>query len=160
MTGGATRRRQPSRSKSDRVGHAHMRTPDCGAALLLVLGYLTVLMLFSGVFVVYLHRAMDQLSTHEREQKCLHLAEGGLNKAIAALRAAPGAYRGEEETPLGEGYVSIAVTPGSRTGEYRIVSRARLENSAPRGARLELVADVTLAGRTVRGLTWKETRPW
>lgn len=127
-----------------------------GSALILAVGYLAVLTISATAFLTLLNRGIETLSRDERRQVCLNLAEAGIDTAVAALRAQGGAYAGERDTALGDGWFSVEVEAPAGGGAYRIVSRARLEN----GTWLAVAADVALGpDGTARVLRWEEVKP-
>ena len=85
------------------------RLSDRGAALIIVLALLAAAAMLSASFYIMLHHTLDDTYRRGREQAALALAEAGLDKTIAFLRAGPKEYQGEEETALGAGYFSTRV---------------------------------------------------
>lgn len=138
-----TRRAKPSRDSARR-----------GSALVLVL----VLVFITGAGAGLAWRMVQQQFSVQqyaaRDAKAHHLAEAGVATAIAALRADP-AYRGEADTPLGEGVFTVEVAPGA-PGAYRVRAEARLADGPIVRAHTTLVADLRLdaAGR-VLALRWR-----
>ncbi|MDQ1256995.1 MAG: hypothetical protein QG656_1596, partial [Candidatus Hydrogenedentes bacterium] len=114
-----------------------------GSALMLTLGYTTAITLFVAVFLGAVHRTMHQCGEREREQQCLALAEAGIEKAIAELRAQGDAYTGEQDTSLGSGVFSVTVQPGA--GEYRIDATAELRDEDNVSARARIAVSLTLS---------------
>lgn len=91
-----------------------------GTALIIAIGCLAVLTLFSSGFLVLLHRTADALRRDRLQQQCLILAEAGIEKAVAELRLRPDTYRGEEKTPLGTGRFSVTVERDPGPGTFWI----------------------------------------
>jgi len=138
----------------------HVRARS-GSALMVTVGYLAALTIFASAFLGYLNRTMSSANQNERRLICVSIAEGGLDKALAELRVRPDEYRGETNTPLGQGRFSVKVTPEKRAGEYRITATAELVDDAMVVARTRVVADAVLSpsGR-LRALSWSEVRRW
>jgi len=138
------------------------RTPferrDCGTALFFVLALLMVLMISSGTFYSLLHSTMSQGKHEQQSQVCLNLAEGGIDKALAALRAKNLDYAGEQDTPLGDGFFSVEVRPGDRTDVQRIVSNGFLREGTVVLAKACVTMDVALSpDGAIREIFWRKT---
>jgi len=130
-------------------------------ALYLVIGFLTALMIASGAFFTLLHRTPEHARAAERHQICLNIAEGGLDKALAELQARPGAYRGEQDTPLGQGVFTVEVEPARAPRSYRLASTGSLRDGTVVLARARVVATVAVAADgAIAVLTWREGPPW
>ncbi len=78
----------------------------------LILGMLVVSMVF--IYTVLLSKGSLNFftSTHYtiQSQQALHLAEAGIDKAIASLNRTAGSYTGEDDVQLGDGSYSVVVT--------------------------------------------------
>jgi len=132
-----------------------------GSALILAIGYLTVITIFATAFLTLLHHTMSAMKEDQRRQVVANVAEGGLDKAIATLRAQPDTYRGEQNVPLGEGLFSVRVEAAEAPRTYRIVSEARLVDVAARGTHARVEAHLVLTPQgTVRELRWVEVKSW
>jgi len=130
-----------------------------GTALLLTVGYLAAMTIFASTFLGFLNRTLSNRTSVERQQICLNIAEGGVDKALAELRVRPNDYRGEKETPLGAGRFSVEVKPGDGTGAYLIVSTGELGEGELVVSRVQVVAEMTLSATgTVRELRWSEVK--
>jgi len=136
------------------------RSRSNGMALLLVLGFLSVLMIASGAVFTYLNKTMSRATTIQNQQICLNLAEAGVEKAVAELAAGRLDYRGENHTPLGEGSFSVEVVPGERTGEFVLTAMGYrgTDTSKPQAG---VVAKVLISGQGhVAIIRWQEVRKW
>jgi hypothetical protein len=130
-----------------------------GTALLITVGYLAAMTIFASTFLGFLNRTLSNRSSIERRQICLNIAEGGVDKALAELRTNPKDYRGEKNTPLGQGRFSVDVKPAGGAGTYLIVSTGELGAGDLVLSRAHVVAEVTLsAAGTVRELRWSEVK--
>ncbi len=130
-----------------------------GTALLIIVGYLAAMTIFASTFLGFLNRTLSNRTSVERQQICLNIAEGGVDKALAELRVRPNDYRGEKETPLGAGRFSVEVKRGGGAGTYLIVSTGELGDGELVVSRARVVAEVTLsAAGTVRELCWSEVK--
>lgn len=130
-----------------------------GSAIILVVVYLAVLTLMAGAFLTALRSTMRETHVAERREKSLHIAEGGLDKAVVMLQRSPDRYRGEIDSVLGEGFFTTTVESVEGSRVYRVVSSARFGEGLSRGSRVTIVAEVGLsvAGALER-LEWFEVR--
>jgi len=123
-----------------------------GTALLAVVAYLGIVSILSGTFFVAVNRALDRAAAQESREVGRCLAESGVEKALAELRADPG-YPGETGAVLGEGTFSVAVERGAN-GVYRIVSTgARTEG---RVVPVTVEVEAELRDGVVSALRWVE----
>jgi hypothetical protein len=88
-----------------------------GAALLVALGYMMVLMLFAGVFIEGLNRANDNMRRRERGAECLRLAQSGIAMAAAELQLNR-AYAGADSLRLGNGCFDVQVEAVAQDSVY------------------------------------------
>lgn len=110
-----------------------------GSALLIAVTVLAIAGI--GVAVVWqqLHTTLAYTQNQASSRQAAYLAEAGLDKAIALVRAQPG-YAGETDTPLGEGRFSVQVTQ-TAPGHYRIVATGLLDRAKPRVLAAEATFD-------------------
>ncbi|MBI5092734.1 MAG: hypothetical protein HZB26_09875 [Candidatus Hydrogenedentes bacterium] len=127
-----------------------------GTALIAVIVYLVIVTSLTTTFFATVHRTMSQARTVERRNQCIYLAEAGIEKAVAELRVNAAGYRGEQDTPLGDGAFSVVVTPENRPGAYRILATGRLIRGATVAGERKLAANVVLAGPRIAELHWME----
>ena len=132
-----------------------------GSALVLALGYLALVSVLAAAFVGYLARTATAATRMERKQACFHLAEAGLDKALAYLRVDPAAYDGEQDTPLGDGRFTVTVEAGAAPGAYHVYSTGEVPFEDRVVEMVTVEADIVLtAGGGVRSLQWRETKKW
>ncbi len=141
-----------------------MRTQrnERGAAIILAVILVAVMSIGVSAVWKYLHVTLGEEKRMENAEAALHLAEAGLEKAVAELRVRPDGYRGEIGTPLGAGRFSVEVRPGTVRANYQIVSRGEAGEGRFIRARKTLVAEVALSSSNeVRRFHWVEeaTRP-
>ena len=130
-----------------------------GTALLLTVGYLAAITIFASTFLGFLNRTASNRNSVERQQICLDIAEGGVDKALAELRNNPNDYRGEKNTSLGAGRFSVEVRRAEKERAYSIVSTGELADGAFVISRTRIIAEVTLSPNgTVRELHWSEVK--
>jgi hypothetical protein len=130
-----------------------------GTALLLTVGYLAAITIFASTFLGFLNRTASNRNSVERQQICLNIAEGGVDKALAELRTNPNDYRGEKNTSLGAGRFSVEVEQSDQAGTYRVVSTGELFDGTFVISRMRIIAEVTLSPNgTVRELRWSEVK--
>jgi hypothetical protein len=128
-----------------------------GSALIFVVILLTVLGL--GVTATYRYMMMSDQHARRlaRNAEAAYLAEAGLEKAIAALREDPGAYRGEEKTPLGDGRFSVSVNADTMPGQYTLQATGETLDEDKVLARARLRADLRLSiDRKVLAYNWQK----
>ena len=130
-----------------------------GAAMLLALATLAIMGIALSATLSWFHATFNYTSFHQARQACSHIAEAGLDKALAELQAGNHAYAGEPDTPLGDGSFSVAIAPAARPGWLAIQSTGKL----PRGASsvsVRLLEEVQRdpAGR-ITAIEWLEARP-
>jgi len=126
---------------------------------MVTVGYLAAMTIFASTFLGFLNRTVSNRNSIEREQICLNIAEGGVDKALAELRANPIGYRGEKNTSLGAGRFSVEVKPVGKERTYSIISTGELEDSKLVVPRTRIVAEVTLSPTgTVQELRWSEVK--
>jgi hypothetical protein len=129
-----------------------------GFAMVIVIGYLFIVAAAGSAYIAFVHHCMAQAHAREQRQACLNLAEAGIDKAIAELRAKP-SYEGEKNTPLGEGSFSVSVKPGDKAGTWLIRSNGRISDKQYVFARARVAAEITLApSGAVSRLAWRELR--
>ncbi|MBN2312228.1 MAG: hypothetical protein JXR94_24830, partial [Candidatus Hydrogenedentes bacterium] len=128
-----------------------------GSAMILALGYLAAISIFAAAFLTLIHRTMSNMARTQRTRAAVTIAEGGIDKAVAQLRAHGADYRGERGTPLGDGRFTVVAKPAGPAA-YRIASEGWLTATHGPGARARVAAELQLdaAGR-VRAFRWVET---
>ena len=128
---------------------------DSGAAMFLVIGYLAAMTLLASAFFADVHRTMDKKDDAEDYTQAMNIAEGGLNKAVAALRDNRQAYRGEQDTALGIGRFTVRVHE-IEGGNYRVDSLGEIVDGdfVIYQVRVEGVLRFDEAGKV--SLTWSE----
>jgi len=120
-----------------------------------------VVMAVSAAFYEYLNRTASVAQKRQQHQVCLNLAEAGLDKALAELRARPGAYRGESLTPLGDGLFSVDVREEVPGQKYRITSTGAITGGKFMQAKGRVTASVRLGpGGGIEALRWMEDPSW
>ncbi len=130
-----------------------------GSALLITVGYLAAMTIFASAFLAYLHRTASNRHDAELKQLCLNIAEGGVDKALAELRAQGSAYRGEKDTLLGKGKFTVQVKPAGGAEAYAIVSTGEIRDGDFLVSSVRIRAEVTLSSdRTVQQLRWSEVK--
>lgn len=137
----------------------HRRNRRAGYAMILVLGYVSAVTLFAAVFLEALHLGMNEARKADRHRVCVHLADAGVDKAIASLRSQDAAYTGEQAAELGDGRFDVSVTPGESPGTFAIVSRGYLPDIDPaRPVRAEVVVEVEVVvdAAGARVVAWEE----
>lgn len=152
MTGPAFR----TRDYRGRWGSLAMTASNSGSALLLAVLLVAIMGIGSTALWRLLHSTLAEGRRYEKSEMALHLAEAGLEKAVAELRSQPDTYRGETDTQLGRGRFSVAVQPGPHPGEYRLESTGKLTDGGVAFARKTLEAELTLTNSgAVRVFHWR-----
>jgi hypothetical protein len=131
-----------------------------GSIMLMVLALLAIGSLLSASFYTMLNAGLSDAYQRARLQTAMNLADAGLEKAVASLRAVPG-YAGEENTWLGEGVFSVAVAAGTQPGAWQIISTGTSRpGQRAFHAKARVVADIQLdAQGRVLALNWREGGP-
>lgn len=126
-----------------------------GTALVLAVVALVIVTMFATALLTGYRQTKQRAGDSERQLICANLAEAGLDKAIAELRANPDAYRGEADTMLGRGTFSVEVLPSATPGQFEIRSTGAIGGGAP--ARAQIVATVAFdASGQLRALRWED----
>lgn len=131
-----------------------------GMAMLLVLGLLAAMSIGSATFFGLLNHDLARAHAVERGQVCMNLAEAGVDKAIAELRADPSKYTGEHDTSLGAGFFSVETSRLQGAREYRITSTGLLRSDGHVLKEVRVSADISFTpDGGVQTLRWSEKRP-
>jgi type II secretory pathway component PulK len=96
-----------------------------GSAILIAVLYLSIVTLFASALLRHYHITMASAQSAQNHEVCAHVAEAGLEKAIAILHNQRD-YRGERGTTLGGGAFTVSVVSGGNAGSFRLVSAAKL----------------------------------
>lgn len=127
-----------------------------GAAMLMTLTFLAILTISVTATLSWFHATHRYTRGSEARLVCAHIAEAGIEKAIAELRVGNLSYAGESDTVIGDGTFSVGVLGNGDRGSYTIESTGRL----PRGADMVTVrlrCDIELSpSRDVTSLQWRE----
>ena len=129
-----------------------VRKYNRGSALLVALLLVATLGIGTAALFQYLNRSFDDYVRFEHNLKITHLADAGIDAAIAALR------RGDApetlELALGEGVVRVSITPAAAT--HRIVSTAALRHDGVVRASGTCTAEVrVMPDGAVQRLSWQ-----
>lgn len=115
-----------------------------GAALLMALMLVAVAGIGAGAVWSYLHVALHQSKRSEHTAVTQCLAEAGLDKAVAELRAKR-PYTGETNTCLDGGRFSVRVNAAGESGHYLLESLGEVANGSEVLARCALRAELTVS---------------
>ena len=130
-----------------------------GAAMLLALSVLAIMMISVSATLTWFHVTFKYTSAMEARQVCSHIAEAGLEKALAELRSGNTTYTGETGTAAGDGTFTVAVVPAGRSGWFALSSIGTLPRGAkPVVVRLNEEVQLDPAGN-VLAVEWKEVQP-
>ncbi len=129
-----------------------------GAAMLLALASLAIMGIALSATLTWFHATLKYTSTSDARLACSHIAEAGLDKALAEIQSGNRAYTGETNTPIGDGTFSVSVSPADRPGWLTVKSTGTL----PRGAadvkvRLEEQIKTGSSGKAL-AIQWQEVR--
>ncbi len=133
-----------------------------GSALIMAIVLIAVLGISNAALWKYLHVTLAQQARQERSEIAQHLAEAGLERAVALLRV-DGEYRGEQGTELGAGVFSVAVERTAAPRGYRIVSTGEITYEGATLAKRVLEAALLLStDGAVQGYHWRavEKQEW
>jgi hypothetical protein len=141
--------------------HVSGREANGGFAMILVLGLLAAIMIFTSAAVGLLHMTMDNAKRVESRQVCRNLAEAGVEKAAAELRNGNTGYRGEKDTAFGDGFFDVEVQPGNAPGLYQIASRGFLRDGKFTLFEARLQTQIGVGqDKQVRLMRWTEGQIW
>ena len=130
-----------------------------GSALFVMIGYLAVITILASALLHLLHVHISANATAECKQVCMAIAEGGVEKALVSLKAAPGQYRGEQNTELGEGRFSVKVEQGKGVRNYKIISTGEIADGklilASATTQIEVAFDES---NKIRSMSWREVK--
>jgi Tfp pilus assembly protein PilV len=131
-----------------------------GFALVVALAYLLLISMFATAFLRMVRMNMADAFNEEARIEATNMAQAGIEKAVAELRRDPG-YRGEKDTPLGDGSFTVRVEPSAEAARYRLVARGRGEAPQRRYAHAELTVKLVLnLDGTVASLYRREVHRW
>lgn len=136
--------------------HCAYRPREAGSVLIVAIVFVAILSIGTSAALRHLHMTMAEIKRQENVEAAPALAEAGLEKAFAMLRAHPGAYAGESDTPLGDGRFSVAVTRGPRAGVYAVRSEGIVADGVGRGEKQVIVAEMEIQpGGGLRTGPWR-----
>lgn len=145
-------------AQSYRIGR-RTRDGERGTALIFALVVVFILSVGTSVLWRQLHMNLEEQRRAWHREQAFQLAEAGLDRAIAQLRARGAAYTGESGVPLGAGHYSVSVSAGDSPGAYVIESTSRLEFATAGMDRAGLRGRVRLApDGSVLTYTWTPIR--
>jgi len=126
---------------------------DRGSALLVAIVFTIILTTTVGGVFVLVNASMTASNRSARVQASMQLAEAGIEKAAALLRA-DRTYIGERDTALGDGAFSVAITSTAQSDHFLVVSTAILSPGGAHPTRIE--AELALSPNGARIVAWKE----
>lgn len=94
-------------------GTCNTRHAERGAAMLLAVALMGVFAIVGGACWRHLHVSLAQVRDTAKAQLSRELAEAGLARAVAELRAGNTSFTGAERVPLGEGVYSVSLAPAA-----------------------------------------------
>ncbi len=129
-----------------------------GSALIVVVMLLAAIGVLLASLLAGVNRTMAREHAAWREQTARALAEAGIQRAAAQLAERGGAYSGEKDTLLGEGYYTTKIVRGIGSNEFTITSIARLRDGAHVLRRCELTAKAVIDGKRIVSLEYIDPR--
>jgi type II secretory pathway component PulJ len=127
-----------------------------GSALLTAIIFIAVLGTLAGGFLSNVLATNSFFSRTSNLQIAFNLAEAGIDKAIAELSRSP-FYRGEEDTPLGEGTFTVSVLTSEKNPEEMfIISTGYLPHSAEPKAKRTVKVTIQRQDRLLAITSWQE----
>ena len=131
-----------------------------GFALVIALAYLLFLSMFATAFLRAVRMNMTDAFNDEARIEATNLARAGIEKAVAELLQ-NSEYRGEENTPLGDGSFTIEVEALETPSRYRVVSQGRGEAPLRRYAHARIIVELALnPDGTLAALHQREIHRW
>jgi len=143
------------------VRHGQTRTDtntkSRGSALLIAILLVAILGIGSAALFKHLNRSFDDYNRFEHDLKIVHLADAGIDTAIAALRK--GNAPETLELALGEGAINVIIAPEKDAGTWRITSEAALQYEGIVRATGTYTATVRIMPNgNVRRLSWQREK--
>lgn len=123
-----------------------------GTALLLVVASLAALTVLLGSLLAGVNSSLARRHADWRDQTLRALASAGIQYGAAQIAERGAGYTGEEKMPLGDGYVSIAVSATASGHTYEIRSVGLLHNDERIRREAELIALVRVDGRRIESI--------
>ncbi len=134
-------------------------TTTRGSALLMAVVLIAVLSIGAAALFKHLHDSFEEYRRYERDTTVLHLADAGIDKAIAALRHTDRPTPETLEFTLGEGVIQVHIAAADDAGAYHITSQAALRYEGITRATDTYTAVVrVMPGGDVRRLSWKREK--
>lgn len=121
-----------------------LQKTDRGAALILALTFLSVLMIMTSVFLSNVISSSNFEATFEAQTRSLYIAEAGLNHAMWKLGQLGKDYTGESGLRFADGRFDISITNGRDNQKKVILCTARLDGSVAARTERKVRAIVTL----------------
>ncbi len=130
-----------------------------GSALLIAVLLVAVLGIGAAALFKHLNNSFEEHRRFERDLTVAHLADAGIDAAIAALRANSTLTPEPFERALGEGIVRVDIAAKDSAAAYRITSRAALRHEGITRAADTYTADVRIMPTgEVRRLSWQREK--
>ncbi len=133
-----------------------------GAALILALTFLSVLMIMTSVFVSNVISSSNFESTFEAQTRSLYIAEAGLSHAMWKLGQLGTDYKGESGVRFADGQFDISIKDWPDNQRKKaILCTARLDGSLAARTERRIRAIVTLGdsqggGSKVKIVSWEK----
>lgn len=93
-------------------GKTNRRHGERGAALLIAVVMMGVFAIMGTAYWRHLHVTLAHARGNAKLQVSRELAEAGIARAVAEMRAGNTAFTAADRVPLGEGVYSVAISPG------------------------------------------------
>lgn len=125
-----------------------------GSALVMAIAFLGAIVVLTALFWSSLSSRVAALTREEQDWQARQVAEAGLEKTVAALRAQQGGYSGEAPTSFGPGVFHSTVETITAS-EYRITAVGTVESNGIIRGQKAVAAQVRIgAGGVVQELRW------
>lgn len=109
--------------------HAGNRLKETrGSAFVIAVVLVAVLGIGGATAYRSIHRALGEHRRFEQTLVLSHLADAGIDMALATLHSDPDNAAREFSLALGDGTVQVVVRPGAVPETYRLTARAELRN--------------------------------
>ena len=130
---------------------------NSGVALFMALISLVIMGSLASMFVLNLHYGFSSFNKQIKSQIAFNLAEAGIEKAIWHLNYRKSRlYKGEKDTPLGQGTFTVTVDSSkTNTGHVTVISQGFYPDSNKPQVECTLTA-VLDVGKDVKVLLWKQ----
>ncbi len=134
-----------------------MNTQNSGSALIIAITFLLIVSAVAAGALALTDRRWSEERQWERQVVARHLAEAGIDSAIARFHSAGRFDIGDAATALGEGRFRVTAQP-LPASHYRLVAIGECQPDDIVTARATIEAEIAVSAKTVSIVRWEEKR--